>query len=348
MWSYLSVEGTKSMYEYRHYFDIQKTYEKPAISEDLVVASSHELSDVLKQWNDYISNHTIRRYKYTERKHGKKYEPRFGYRLEILVPKNFKKCDASIVANVFMDDLLKGFKKVSWIAEYVQYGEGYYLVINMILAKKYKKLIIDTVLYAHDGYRNKHTGGFISKDHPDAVLTYQKGDVKESIETSWSQKIRLFEGSISEFKENIIPMFQSLILKALNSVKKVREKKYLKSIKHKVLKNKLKSHYYNSNIRYYNSFVTEANILLERWETAIYSPAGYYQDSEVVGDWIAFKNRYQTFLENKKFKYKTLSKELKLSINPWINTVRFRENIVTLHEMFLNHLELFLNKHIFS
>lgn len=335
--------------DYKTYSHLTPLYDRPSLNEEQYISSSHSLEKVKSIWEQYMDDETIRRYQYEERKNGKKYEHRFGYRLEILIPEGLTKQEKIEVSHFFMKELLKGVKKVSWVCEYIQIKNGHYLNFSILLAKKYNKMIEVKEYYNSDVYRNKYTGGFINKDHQDAKLVANKGDVKKVFNTHWSIKIRLFEMSKNDFINEFIPRIQNIIIKALRQVRKVREVAFLKGIKHVTLDDPKKSVYYNKNIRYFNTMVDELNLELLRWEDAIYSPAKYCHDSETLKQWNHLKGRFKSFTKKKRFKIGTSSsKTYKLSLHPWISCDKYSDNIDSFKNLFYKDLDVFLKKHIYN
>ncbi|WP_159649724.1 hypothetical protein [Erysipelothrix aquatica] len=335
------------MLTYNYYTDIQPLYEVPIFNQETIIASSESMENIESLWKEYMDDETVRRYKYTDREAGKKYEHRFGYTLTILLPQSILLESYSSIAHSVMNELLKTHKKVSWIAEATKQGEGTYITFTLCLAKRYKADKTVKVFYTHDVYKHKTKKHFIKEGHPDAYLTHKAGDLKSEIQTSWSNKIRLFEMEKKEFIDNFIPMLKRVVCRAINKVKKIKTGKYLKYIKHTLLANKKKTVYYNINVRYYNDFVADVNLKLRYWENAIYSGAKYYQEEDLIRDWNALKQRFIAYTRNRKFKLTTSgNRTIKLSLNPWINTVTFRENIQSIHELFDEQLDNILSKYI--
>lgn len=343
----LSKEGVRALLTYNYYTDIQALYEVPELNKESVIASSESMDSIELLWNEYMSDETIRRYKYTDRENGKKYEHRFGYSMTILLPNSILLESYSSIAHSIMGELLKTHKKVSWIAEATKQGKGTYITFTLCLAKRYKTDKTVKVFYTHDVYKHKTKKHFISADDPNAHLAHKAGDIKSEIQTTWSKKIRLFEMEKSEFIENFIPMLKRIVCRAINKVKKIKTGNYLKSIKHTLLANKKKTTYYNINIRYYNDFVADVNLKLRYWENAIYSDGKYYQDERLIREWNSLKQRFLAYTKNRKFRIDTTgNKVIKLSLNPWINTVTFRENIQSIHELFEKQLDRILLKYV--
>lgn len=87
---------------------------------------------------------------------------------------------------------------------------------------------------------------------------------------------------------------------------------------------------------------------LRYWENAIYSDSKYYHDEATLTAWNALKQKFLVYTHKRTFKYKSSSNNyIKISLNPWINTTTFKENIVTLLDVFEMKLDWFLTKHIY-
>lgn len=342
------MEGVLALETYNYYTDIVPIYALPTIKQESIVASSEGVEQIEQYWNEFMNDNTIRRYKYTDRENGKKYEHRFGYSMTILIPKGVDVGSYGTIAKNVMKELLVGHKQVSWIAEATTQGKGSYLTFTICLAKKYKKDKTVRVFYSNDVYKHSEKKCFTKASDPNAILVYKKGDVKEEVQTTWSKKIRLFEMEKSEFINNFIPMLKRIVTRSINLVKKIKAGNYLKYIKHVTLEDKRKTIYYNINVRYYNDFIAEANMKLRYWENAIYSDSKYYQDEATLTSWNAFKQKFLGYTHKRTFKYKSSSNNyIKISLNPWINTTTFKENIVTLFDVFEMKLDWFLTKHIY-
>lgn len=341
------MEGVRALLTYNYYTNIEPLHELPELKKESLVASSDSFETVEEFWKEYMDDETIRRYKYTDREVGKKYEHRFGYSMTILLPNSISVDSYSIIAHSIMNELLKTHKQVSWIAEATTQGKGTYITFTLCLAKRYKNDRTVKIYYENDVYKDRITNRFSKEGKENAYLAHRKGDIKSEVKTKWSKKIRLFEMKKSEFIDNFIPMLKRIVCRAINKVKKIKTGNYLKYIKHSLLANKKKTTYYNINVRYYNDFIADANLKLRYWENAIYSDGKYYQDENLLKDWNALKQRFLAFTRKKKFKINTSgSKFIKLSLNPWINTVAFSENIISIQELFDEQLDNILCKYI--
>lgn len=150
-----------------------------------------------------------------------------------------------------------------------------------------------------------------------------------------------------EFIDNFISMLKKNVCRAINKMKKIMIGKYLKYIKRTLLANQKKTVYYNISVRYYNDFVADVNLKQRYWENAIYSGVKYYQGEDVIREYKVLKQRFIAYTKNRKFKVTTASnRKIKLNLNPWINSVAFRENIQSIHELFDINLDTMLYRYI--
>ncbi len=146
------------MKDFKHYCDLQIIRDLPLINENEIIASSAAIDLIETEWNEYISAGTMARYQYTDRENGKKYEHRFEYTLEKLIPTSLTVDELTQIAQEFMTELLKGGKKGSWIAEIKTRGQGSYLFFTIVLAKKCKnaKEILRMIFYIEIMWYSSH------------------------------------------------------------------------------------------------------------------------------------------------------------------------------------------------
>lgn len=337
----------KSFMLYSFYSDLQVLNDLPLVNLDSVVASSEDVDVLLDHWSTYMTDESVRKYNYTTRTKGKKYQHRFGYTLEVLIPHAIQDSEYFDLAHSFMDSLLTKHKKVGWIAERVKRGNGAYLKFTLCLSKRYKSKKEFVLTYEKDIYRDASTGYFTSADNKNAIKVSSAGDVKKVLLTDWSKKIRLFEMSRSEFSDHFIPLLENLLMNAVNKLHNIKKARFLRYIKHKTLYNRRKSCFYNSNIRYFNRLISSFNTKLAYWDKAIYSEAKFYQDAEVISSFRRLKSELRTYTKRGQVTFTFSNREFKFSLNPWINVVSFRQNIEVLERYLDLKLNKFLNTYIF-
>lgn len=329
------------------YNDLQPLYfenYEDCLNEYDLVASSH--SNSLDLINEYATDSTINKWDYGTP--GKKvYRNRMGNTLDVLLPMNLGDDKIEMFAIQFMNTLLAG-QYFIWICEKYKKGNAAYLKYTVISSKKYT---IPKEVYSKrqsDGFRNSKTGRLCSANHPDAVVAYKKGDKYGVKQLNWSLKKRFFEmtsSQFAEFKANVEKAFILTIQSLIKGVNVITH--HFKQKKFKIVGrlNSWENINFNRNIWIYNLEIDRMNRMIDELDRIIYSPAGYYQDSELKQ---VYENLYYSFrqrLKSGKFR-PSKKRKLTISINPLIPTRIFRENIELLSALFEDEINVFISKYI--
>lgn len=173
----------------------------------------------------YFENEgTNKKRKFVELEFKKTYKARYGMVFNVLLPEDVSRNPLRLhkLTTRLMDfivDKEKGLK-YCWKVKKIKTGfnKFMYMLVIWCLDREYYPHT-EVVKYKRDGWINKYTKSFTKKDDPEAILSYQKGQVKEEKKMLFKvRKTRLFAFGSNEAFTNYTKILKDYYLMLLEEV----------------------------------------------------------------------------------------------------------------------------------
>lgn len=293
--------------------------------------------DQIDIWQKLDDETAVNSYNYS------KYQRRAAICIELLIPNcAFSKCQE--FAHLVIAELI-GQSKLPAICYLVEKGKGKYLHIMVSERTYHEKMIEINTKFTGVRYRNRKTGQLCKATDPDAVVAVKKGDSKAKKMSHFSLKKRLFAFPKAEFLL-FIQRIKRIVFIACQKINVQIQKVYFfKTIKHITI-DRFYSRFVNRNIRAYNDAIHYMNEAISSLADAIWSPAKYYQDEELVRDFERLFHKYRQRLSKKSYSTQLINRKVKTSLSVFKRCDQFKNSIESFIEQFEFDLMSFSGKYI--